>query len=345
MPLPFGRSRTLGIAVGFRCSSFLWTLRDGQHNSFPYVQLKSPLLSVPTTEQWRDAFLAEWKRLSLSDRRRSLRDLAKLHPISVEQWIAWPGSGLKASLQAKQQTISQSGRGRLGEVLVVIDRFLDATDHSAAFFSKLSDLLLDATDVGDSDVIDIVRVALCGQKARQGKKLGSALYFDVARDEFPIDIASSKWADVLGEVLGDETVAVGICALTGNTCHLQVDNFPQPKVPRIGQMFLFAKNEEIRAAYRYGRFAEDAMHVSSDLMRRLAGTLELITAEHRKGQTWRTVPSEKAKQSDLLLAFVEQLADAPLADAMAGTEDEDQAIDGRAAFPNPHRKNNRRGKV
>src|SRR5580704_12124499 len=25
----------------------LWTLREGKHNSFPYIQLKRPLLSVP----------------------------------------------------------------------------------------------------------------------------------------------------------------------------------------------------------------------------------------------------------------------------------------------------------
>jgi hypothetical protein len=228
----------------------------------------------------------------------------------------------------------------LDEVVVVIDRFLHAAEDAVAFFSRLRDLLLDAADTGDADDVDAVRIALCGQKtkkAKQGKKRGSALYFDVARDEFAIDIASSKWTDLLCELLESETGKSGICALTGKMSGLQVDNFPQPKLPTIGQMFLFAKNEDIRAAYRYGRFAEDAMHVGSDLVSRLAGALELITADHRRGRTWRSIPSEKPKESDLLLAFVDQVPDVPLADAMAGTEDEEpngdgEVIDGRAAF-------------
>jgi hypothetical protein len=70
-------------------------------------------------------------------------------------------------------------------------------------------------------------------------------------------------------------------------------------------------------------------------MQRLAGALDGITAEHRKGQTWRTVPSEKPKQSDLLLAFVDEVPGIPVADAMASDENESEeegVADGGAAF-------------
>jgi hypothetical protein len=228
--------------------------------------------------------------------------------------------------------IARRGVG-LEPVLAVIDRFLKTTEDSASFFKTLSDLLLDAADVGDAETLEVVRIALCGQKANEG----AALYFDVARDDFTVDIASSRWTGLISESLADENGGIGVCALTGKSTSLQVDNFPQPKLPSIGKFFMFAKNEDIRAAHRYGRFAADAIHVSSDLMRRLAGALELITEEHRKGRTWRSIPSEKPKQSDLLLAFVDKVPDVPLADAMAGTEeeesnDDEERVDGRGAF-------------
>lgn len=38
----------------------LWTLRNGKHNSFPYVQLKQPLLSgVTDAEGWKEMAAAE----------------------------------------------------------------------------------------------------------------------------------------------------------------------------------------------------------------------------------------------------------------------------------------------
>jgi len=319
--------------------SSLWTLRSGKHNSFPYVQLKRPLLSVPTSDQWRDEFLAGWWRaLSLADRRSKLRDLARAYPIKAEQWRKWPGLGLKSNLEARRERVTR--HGSLNEVLSVIDRFLQASHDQVAFLTSLVCLLVNAADVGDAEVIEAVRVALFGKKASQGKKaiLGSSLYFDVARGEFSVDVANSKHVGPLSEALRDAgngpTNRFGTCALAGENGRLHTGNFPQPKLPIIGQIYLFAKNEDIRAAHRYGRFADDAIPVGFDLMQRLAGALDEITAEHRKGQTWRSVPSEKPKQ-DLLLAFVDEVSDIPLANAVGSDEeesDEDEAADGRAAF-------------
>ena len=95
----------------------------------------------------------------------------------------------------------------------------------------------------------------------------------------------------------------------------------------LGQVYLFAKNEAIKAAHRYGRSADKGIPVGSDLMQRLAGALDEITREHRRGRTWRIVPGERPKQSDLLLAFVHNALEAPLADAVAD-DGEDMAADG-----------------
>jgi hypothetical protein len=49
---------------------------------------------------------------------------------------------------------------------------------------------------------------------------------------------------------------------------------------------------------------------------RLCAVLESLTSNERRGVTWRAIPGEAPKQSDLLLAFVEGVPDAPGAAAL-----------------------------
>lgn len=307
--------------------SALWTLRNGKHNSFPYLQLKKPLLSVPKSDAWHDKFMAEWKPLSFADRRGTLHAVTKAHPVLLKEWETWPGSGLTTSLQGRYEALKKQD-GRLEPVLSVIARFLQACHDKGKLFTKLAELLLSSADVGDKEIIETVCIALCGRRAKQGKKdfvLGSPLYFDVARDEFSIDVACANHIGPLSEALRDDRHAnnFGTCDLTGEKSQLHVGNFPQPTLPVLGQVYLFAKNEDIRAAHRYGRFADGGIHVGSELIQRLAGALNEITAGHRKGQTWRSVPSEKPGKNDLLLAFVDQVPDIRLADAVSSDEEDE----------------------
>ena len=327
--------------------SSLFTFRNGNHNSFPYLQLKSPLLSVPTTEQWLDEFLTKWRCSSLAERRDTLRNLKKTYPIKAERWKTWPEPGLKNSLQARSKVLKKASLrddavGAVATVvLTVTDRFLDACADKLSFLTALTDRLLDAAEQGDFDT-EAIRVAFCGEKKKQGNSIivvGSPLYFDVTRDAFAVDVASPKHVGPLSEALQDDvnaaTSRLGICALSGKKTRLHTGPFPHPSLPVLGQVYLFAKNEDIKAAHRYGRFADGGVSVGSDLVQRLAGALGEITAKHRKGQTWRTIPSEKPGKSDLLLAFVDHVLDIPLADAFGSDEEEsedDGKAEGQAAF-------------
>jgi hypothetical protein len=268
----------------------LWTLRNGKHNSFPYVQLKEPLLSVPTSSSWHKELIDVWKPLSLVDRRRKLHELTNEHPVASEQPNAWP----VASLKARRESLGQDGPLGLGVVAAAIDRFLKASEHRKDFFTRLANLFLKAADEGDVEIVEIARVSLCGRKSNSDNEVvGAPLYFDVARGEFELDVASSKHICSLSQALRDHgqmSARFGVCALIGENSRLHYGNFPQPNLPSVGQIYLFAKNEDIPAAHRYDRFAEDAIPVGLDLMHRLAGALDEITAEHRKGQTWRSVP-------------------------------------------------------
>jgi hypothetical protein len=119
---------------------------------------------------------------------------------------------------------------------------------------------------------------------------------------------------------------IGHCGLTGeNTVPLVESTFPQPNLPLLGQTYLFARNKDAPANDRYGRFSADSMPVSQDIVVRLAAAAEALTSEERKNVTWRSIPGEAPKQSDLFLAFVEKVPEAELAKLLANDEDDQSA--------------------
>src|SRR5262249_38425433 len=98
----------------------------------------------------------------------------------------------------------------------------------------------------------------------------------------------------------------------------------------LGQTFLFARNKDTPANGRHGRFSADTMPVSQETAIRLAAAVRALTADEREGITWRAIPGEAQKQSDLLLAFVDAAVDAQMAAPLA---DEDLEEDSSAEVP------------
>lgn len=305
--------------------SALWTLRDGKHNSFPFMQIKRPLLSVPNERDWHSAWSNKWKQLtSLGDRRRELCSLARDFPIVDADWDGWPGPGLKSSLARRITTFSKAGN-ETRVVTALIERFLQAATTPASFIRNLAQRLLEDLTEADADFLAIASIALAGKVVGPTDLCGAPLYFDLARYEFADDITSPTQVGRISTALtvSGTTRNDGLCDLTGKASSLHDGNFPQPSLPVLGQVYLFAKNGEIPAAHRYGRADDRAINVDAHLVQRLAGALDAITAESRKGKTWRSVPSERPKKSDLLLAFVDQVPDARVAGLLADSEDEE----------------------
>lgn len=314
---PLGRDR---VAV-------LWTLRNGKHNSFPYVQLKQPLLSVPDGDNWRKAHNEAWKPLAPRGRRRMLRDLARDYPASSEATAALVARGLRDSLGKRRNALAQLEEPH-ASVAAVIERVL-AIESAARFANALLTLLLAELDEADDVLLEAAHTLLTGRMV-QGKIVGSPLLFDVLHGEFACDVADPRHAAAISRALSSGAAgggAQGTCFLTGAAAALHAGNFPQPTVPILGQIYPFSKNGDIPAAYRYGCAGVAALPVSSDLVQRLAGALDAITAPDRKGQTWRGVPGEKPEARDLLIAFVDGVPDAPVAELVAADDAEEQDDD------------------
>jgi hypothetical protein len=305
--------------------SALWTFRAGNHNSFPFVKLNRPLLAGLGDN-------ADWTSMTIAERRNHLRALAKARPVDPDQWGNWPGASFVSSLEARREVLKRYDGEGLEAVIGLIDAFLRAA-QPVKLIAALVRLLLDATDQGDDAIVNIVHDALCGRIKKRGKKIiveGTAIFWDVARGRYTTDVANTKLSTLSAALTpAAENGNVGICDLTGKRCQLHTGNYPVPKP--LGQTYIYSKNADIPAAARYGRFADGGIRVGSALAQRLAGALETITADHRKGKTWRSIPSEKSGDVDRLISFVDnvELADIELADAFA---EDGEAFDGRAAF-------------
>jgi hypothetical protein len=304
-------------------TSRLWTLREGKHNSFPFLQLKRR--DVPDDTRWRKQQVDDWRKMKPAERRQGLRALAARFPFRGDWLDKWPGQGMRSSLQRRQAPLEVLRDTEAAAVPAAIERFLSASQRPRELLNRLLELCLDRADEGESDWLDAAHRTLIE---------GCAFYVDVLRGEFARDVADPKQIGALSRALprvGDEN-AVGLCALTGNEVALLQGNFPQPHLPLLGPTYLFAKNGEIPAAGRYDRSSVDAFPIGSALVERLAEALRELTAEHRRGRSWSVIPSERPKQSDLLLAFVPAApdgSDVRVTDMIA--EDEDPGYQ-RASF-------------
>jgi hypothetical protein len=300
----------------------LWTLRNGQHNSFPFIQLKHPLLSVPENRDWQAQEAKLWKSIQDPARRKRLRTLKNDFPCGAAWMAKWPEAGLKKSLIQRVTLLASLCGTEAAAVPVVVERFLIASNSGDKFLRELVENLVSEADQ-DNEWLDLAHDLLTR---------GGALYIDVPRGEFARDVADPRHVAALSGVLsrGANGGRLGRCALAGETLVLQDGSFPQPKLPVIGQTFLFSKNHDIPAAWRYGRYAAHAFPVGSELVERLGEALRELTAGHRRGVTWRSIPSERPKQTDLLLAFVRAAPDAPVIEIIA--EDVDQSAVRRASY-------------
>lgn len=311
--------------LGAEVVAQLWTMRKGNHNSFPFMQISHPILGIPNSER------PDIAKMTQAATRNALRDMAaRFQP---RAWAdTWPGDGLKNNLRQRRTLLARLEGTESAAVPAVIDRFLAACESPRKWVSSFVEALLLELDEGED--------RLLAASWRLLVDAGGAIYFDVAREGFTRGVADTWHSGPVSRALDDDGttgVTTGLCAITGEQSRLLIDNYPQPSLGSLGPTYLFAKNPDIPAAHRYGRSAADAFPISVSLTQRLGGAVAELTARSREGKTWRMVPGERAKQSDLMLAFVEAVPEAEIAAMLAGdreqTDDaDDEAVEPGAAF-------------
>lgn len=308
-----------------------WTLRDGQQNSFPFVQPKLPLLMVPAGDERRERAA---KRRG-EGRREAVLGLGAELGLNSDASGKWPTAKFLSRQQERRDQLAALNGTDAQVVLATIEAFIAACNLAGnggsqhLLESVVRQLVAGVEQNAEDDWLEVAVALLVGKlnsKKNEWECAGGLLF---EADGFPLRIFDPRVALMLSKVLSEKaSVATdrtqnSVCCLTGLETPLLSGNFPQPNLLVLGQTFIFAKNKEIPAAHRYDRFAAEAMPVGQSTAERLAASLKALTVEKRRGVTWTDVPSEAAKQKDLLLAFVEAVPDAPAAGVLVDDEEEE----------------------
>ncbi|PYK18099.1 MAG: hypothetical protein DME55_07720 [Verrucomicrobia bacterium] len=203
-------------------------------------------------------------------------------------------------------------------------------------FTRLLDVIgnstLSATDFHSALVALLPASSLARKvKFKDDKNKKYSLYLDLIpalRDPIQPRVAHSKTSALINQhLLARVSVPqLGIDHYSGE--HVAITNaFPSLSAPILGQLKLYSLNTDaISALSRYE--LTNAFTVSMALVQSVSATLNYLTADSRKGKTWCPVPSQKTKESDLLIAYFnggdrELLDTFPSADMFGVTDSSD----------------------
>jgi len=317
-----------------------WTLRTGQHNSFPCMKTNSPVFYVPSLHKSNEnkkivigdkeaREIAEiWKRLPNDQKRRE-----KLHELRDEaelaKWIThWPSHVLREKNSERLKALNGLHGGPSAAVPAVIERFEKACSSPEGLFASITDKLRQEIDEGDNSWLNIAWEVLI--------KGAGKLYFDVPESEFPKNVSDTlRHQEAICSALMSSTNSTkGLCGIRGGGKTAIISgNFPQPKLPGLGQAYIFSKNKDIPAASRYGKIAADGFPLGIETAGHLADAIKLLTAPDREKRTWRKIPGEQPKKADLLVAFMPAVPGAEWTEVLAAEEeDDDETVEQGDAF-------------
>lgn len=299
----------------------LWTLRNHNKNSFPFVQVK-PLLDDSGVIIWQ-TWSEEHRRPQPNEVRAKLIELAKTAELRRKKLGEWANKSVMSALRRRLAQLTVLDETKAKVLPAALRRFLLACDPEQGgdptkLLESVRAFVLNGLMSAATDAWLRCSTALLVE----GK---GALWID-ADGEWPHILADKR---ILGHVSSALTsseppgdAVTRKCGLTGRRASLVRDTFPRADLPVVGPTILFSRFEGDPPKERYGRFGSDSMPVSEDVARSLAAVAIALTAPERKDITWRAIPGETPKQTDLLLAFVESVPDAPAAGALAQEEDD-----------------------
>lgn len=192
-------------------------------------------------------------------------------------------------------------------------------------FTRLLDVISSSAISAKAFHLALVALLPAPKKAKTKKAKDDdkySIYLDLIpelRDPFQPRVAHAKTSALINQHL----LAAGVSGEDGLD-HYSGERtsttaaFPSPSLPVLGRVKLYSLNTDaIPCLTRYG--LTDAFRVSTELVQSVSDTLLYLTDRTRKGKTWCPIPSSKAKESDLLIAYP-QGGDAELLDEFPGAD-------------------------
>lgn len=283
----------------------LWTLRKGNHNSFPFVKLKRPIWHISLN----DSIWEELKKL----KRKPAEKRIKLQGINSNQEVNKQDIYLADWTKERINCIRDKDE-KISALVNLVDRFSIIDKSQREFFEKLSELILNGVN---EQTVDLAAIILVGDKKEGKKKIvcDIPLFFDISDwNKYCYRVADPEMGVLVGKCLSQESSdmesTVGMCALEGIVKLLHSGPYPDINLPAIGRTYLFSMNEDAECHRHYGKISSSIFPASRDAVKAMHSALEWSVDESRKGKTWQRIPNIKRKQ-DLVIAYLEEMPEPP----------------------------------
>lgn len=305
----------------------LWTLRKGNHNSFPFVKLKKPI--------WK----LEVDNPAFNDFKNKKKYADKTNVLTYAFKNSFNEQDLSLADWTKERIVEIEGKDDKMQALIDLAGRMPVTkESSVVFVTKLSEVILRTIS---EETVELAKSILIGNLKEREQKIicDVPLFFDVSDwTKYQCRVASPEIGMLVSKYLPRATAAnetQGVSAYGGSG--LKVDPFPKRKFGPAGQSYLFSMNEDAPCHYRYKKISSSIFPVSSSEVEAMDGALLWCVADERKGKTWQGVPNIKRKQ-DLLISYLEEKPESAIELAsIFAAPDVEESVTAEAAYENKTR--------
>ena len=343
----------------------LWTVMEGNHNSFPVVRVKEPLCDVPrSSDIWKKlGFDEQGKRRKVSDNKVRLSILTDVLR-DGKQLSGERNQQLWLRLRNKAEELLQHTDDNHPEGAILQEfaqSFQKATSDPNILLRAIAERALQDVQHARLDDLATVETLLVGKGPPNDRdrqpQMTVQLAFDLHDDHsLPQRLYSQKVRDYVKRILPLEqeesprgrnsksSHPARVCAFTGEEQPLQVTPFPKVRLPVLNKDFpLVSMFSDAECNKRYGLTDALIVPVATKTALRMQDALTWIVAAEREGKTWRSVASGKFEIAhgrkrecfDLLVVYVdgEPEIDANIADLFGtdeGVQQKQFAVDTQA---------------
>lgn len=289
----------------------LWTTGVGNHNSFPVIKLQFPLWIVERDDPVRGDKLKENEKRELLTKR-----VEKLNEIQSEEqkWkrLLLRVTALQPFFQSEDQDYAA-----LFELTTRFQKIKAASDMARSLIRALKSF---QTEISYS-LYETILIGKWNSKENRFKAEVPIIFDLDDWENYQTRVASPQMGNFASACLfkaqstNTQSESASTSALSGQIVRIENEKFPNPKLPYIGNSYLFAVNDQTPCQSRYQRTSTEIIPVGKDEAIAIQNSLEWITKEERRDKTWSPIPGNKDGINDLLIAYLKDRPDEELNNA------------------------------
>jgi len=293
----------------------LWTRREGMHNSFPVLKLQRPLWKIgkndSTREMLNDPEKDEPEKRKFLSRQNHALNITE----SEDNW--W--ERLRKMVRRISPFFETKDRDYTA-MHELMERFLLAGTVENFADSLLKELKRYQQEISYS-LYETILIGSIWKSKEEEFRAEVPLILDLSDwEKFSVRVASPKMEPFVSECLFrmqgsdlEENDRVNETdppsALSGRKVQLEIDKFPSPKLPIIGNTYLFAVNDQTPCQSRYGKTSTDIIPIGREEATAIQNSLNWTTEDERQGKTWYPVPGLSEGERDLLIVYLDKKPD------------------------------------